>query len=89
MNKYFPSEKWEEEICTHTGEIKAISEYTGLNFTQVYDLPYPLFLLYRRDTTIHTLKQFDKGKEFLKTLWRLQQTEPDLEAIRRRGGERR
>lgn len=82
-------EKWERELCTYTGEIKSISEYTGLDFNKVMDLPYPLFLLYRRDAWIFSLNQTEKGVEFLKTIWRLQQTEPDMDAINkfsRKGG---
>ena len=53
------------------------------------DLSYPLFLLYRKDAWIYNQRQTEDGKKFLKTLWRLQQTEADVQAIHRfqqRGG---
>lgn len=53
------------------------------------ELSYPLFLLYRKDAWVNGLKQSEEGRELLKTLWRLQQTEADVDAIHRfqqRGG---
>ena len=53
------------------------------------ELPYPLFLLYRKDSWISNMRKSEDGREFLKTLWRLQQTEADVGAIHRfqqRGG---
>ncbi|MBY0755022.1 hypothetical protein K5V21_06080 [Clostridium sardiniense] len=81
VNKYFPSEKWEEQYYCETADIKAVSEYTGLNFNEIYNLPYSLFLLYRKDAWLSGLKGTEKGQEFLETLWGLTQTKADYEAI--------
>lgn len=73
----------------NSGEIKAISEYTRLNFNEVMKLAYPLFLLYRRDSWIYSMNKTEERREFLKTLWRLQQTKADVKAIhdfQQRGG---
>ena len=64
-----------------TADIKAISEYTGLNFNEVYNLPYSLFLLYKKESWIHGIKQTEKGREFLKTLYELNQTKADYKKI--------
>lgn len=61
--------------------MKAIQKYTGLNFLEIYNLPYVLYLLYRRDSWIFNNSQSEKGREFLKTIWRLNQTECDTKAI--------
>lgn len=84
VDKYFPTEQWEidDKLYISTADIKSISEYTGLNFTEIYNLPYPLFLLYRRESWIYGLKQSEKGREFLKTLWELRQTDVDTKAIK-------
>ncbi|WP_224383604.1 hypothetical protein [Clostridium perfringens] len=62
-----------------------------MNFNEIYNLPYSLFLLYKKESWIYGLKQFEKGREFLKTLWELEQTETDKKAVEKykamRGGE--
>lgn len=45
------------------------------------DLPISLFLLLRKDAWVYNNMRSEKGKEFLKALWRLRQTEPDYDAI--------
>ena len=42
--KYFPTENWERAYNLKTGIIKRISQYTGLNFREVLELPYSFFL---------------------------------------------
>ncbi|NFO71974.1 hypothetical protein FDC51_17815 [Clostridium botulinum] len=79
--KYFPTDEWECEFMNKTADIKAISEYTGLNFNEVYNLPYSLFLLYKKESWIHGIKQTEKGREFLKTLYELNQTKADYKKI--------
>lgn len=91
MKRYFKVEEWERDYEISTWDLKLISQYTGLNFNEVYDLPYGLYLLYLKESWINNLKQTDEGKQFLKDLWRLQQTKADLNSIRsftnRNGGE--
>lgn len=81
VDKYFETEEWESNYDTSSGEIKAIGDYTGLSFNEVLDLPLSLFLLYRKDTWLYNNMRTEKGKDFLKALLRLQQTEPDYDAI--------
>ena len=64
-----------------TAELKRIANYTGLNFDQVRQLPWGAFLLYRRDSWIDVMKKTEDGRNVLKTVWRLQQTEADETAI--------
>lgn len=75
-------EEWERQFDISTGELKAISDYAGLSILEVLDLPYSFFLLLRKDAWTNTLRQSEQGQEFLKTLWRLQQTKADTKAIR-------
>lgn len=63
--------------------MKAISNYTGLDFIQVKDLPLSLYLLYKKESFLNTLNQSEEGRELLKTLWRLTQTKADTTAIRK------
>ena len=69
------------ELEVSTYELASIREYTGLSFAQIIDLPIGELLLYRRDAWVSRMKSSERGREFLKTLWRLQQTEADETAI--------
>ncbi|KMT21598.1 hypothetical protein [Clostridium cylindrosporum] len=83
LEKYFPSEEWENNIFCSTGELKAISDYTGLNFKEIESLTYVEYLLFKKDAWVFNLKQSENGQEFLKTLYRLRQTKADINAIRK------
>jgi hypothetical protein len=50
----------------------------------VGQLNYLEFLTYRRDAFIHKLNQTDAGKEYLDNAWRMEQTEPDRQALRKK-----
>lgn len=71
-----------------TGTIKRISRYSGLNFAEVLDLPYSYFLLLNREAWIESYQATQEGREILRNLWRLQQTEADENAITQFTGRR-
>ena len=85
MKKYFDVENWEleEKYSVITSDIRSIKNYTGLNFTEISELPYYLFCLYKRDSWIYSLKQSEDGRKFLKELRDLMQADPDYDALRR------
>lgn len=90
INKYMgKKEQWEDDYNITTSSYSRISKYTGLNFLQIDNLPYNEYLLYNRDSWIDSFNKTEEGREFLKTLWRLKQTKPDIEAIREFNNERR
>jgi hypothetical protein len=61
-----------------------VSEYTGLTFHEVRQLPYIQYLAWRRDAFIWWLSRTEKGEEYLNNAWRMEQTEPDREALRKK-----
>jgi hypothetical protein len=66
-----------------------VSLYTGLNFYEVLAMDYLVYLTLRRDAFIAWLSQSEAGMEYLDNAWRMEQTEPDREALRkkfRKGG---
>lgn len=69
-----------------TWERRLVSEYTGLNFYQVGQLDYGLFLLWLRDAYIHTLNRSEEGRQYLDDCWRMEQTKPDREKLREKVG---
>lgn len=63
-----------------------VAGYTGLNFQQIQALPYIEYLQYRRDAFLHHMNSFEEGREYLNNAWRMEQTEPDRAALRRKFG---
>lgn len=63
-----------------------MAEYTGLTFQQINQLNYTEYLTYRRDAFITRLNQTEAGQEYLRNAWRMEQTEPDRGALRRKFG---
>lgn len=58
----------------------------GISLLEVEDLNYVDFLRYRRDAFIYNMSQTEKGQEYLDKAYRLEQTEPDKEALRNKFG---
>ena len=50
--------------------------------TQVGELPYPLFLRYRRDSFIYHASRTEEGRRYLDEAWLFEQDEPDKDAAR-------
>ena len=63
-----------------------VAAYTGLSFWEIKRLNYIEFLQYRRDAFIDHLNQSEAGQEYLRNAWRMEQTEPDRAALRRKFG---
>jgi hypothetical protein len=66
--------------------VHRVSEYTGLNFNEVWALNYIVFLTLRRDAFIAWLSRTETGTEYLDNAWRMEQTEPDRKALRAKFG---
>lgn len=63
-----------------------VSEYTGLNFYDIDRLELIQYLTWRRDAYIYMLTRTEAGQEYLDDCWRLEQTKPDRDALRRKFG---
>lgn len=72
------------QYATHSWWRRLVSEYTGLNFLEVGRLNYLQYLVWRRDAFIHMLSRTEAGQEYLDNAWRMEQTQPDRKALRRK-----
>lgn len=61
-----------------------VAEYTGMTLYDVRELDYIDYLILRRDAFIHKLNQTEKGREYLDNAWRMEQTQPDRAALRKK-----
>lgn len=66
-----------------TATLRRISKYSGLNFEEILELPYSYYLLLNKESWIDSWMQTEEGRDFLKNLWRLQQQDPDMDAVNR------
>lgn len=53
---------------------------------EVEELNYLDYLRYRRDAFIYRMSQTEDGQKYLDNAYRLEQTEPDREALRNKFG---
>lgn len=88
MLPYYP---WQDSQGGHQYNITSwglqlVAEYTGLNFHEVRALDYVQYLIWRRDAFIHRLNKSESGREYLDNAWRMEQTKPDREALRKKLG---
>lgn len=86
LEKYLKYEEWEQEYFSPLSEMKRVSVYTGLNFSEILNIPYSIYKLYVKESWIDSWNSSSEGRELLKTLWRLKQTKADLKAIRNKTG---
>lgn len=63
-----------------------VAQYTGLNILQVQELDYLDYLLFRRDAFIYRMRQTEDGEKYLNNAWRLEQTTPDRDSLRKKFG---
>lgn len=83
--KYFSQrEDWEGELQEHLIERRRMSDYSGTPILELGALPLSLFLVIKRDAWIASMRATEAGREALKAIWRLQQTQPEIEKIRER-----
>ena len=61
-----------------------MADYSGLSLLEVEALDYLTYLTWRRDAFIYRWSQSEKGREYLDNAWRLEQTKPDREALRKK-----
>ena len=61
-----------------------MAEYTGLNFFQVGELDYIQYLIWRRDAYIYRQNKTQAGREYLDNAWRMEQTAPDRQSLRKK-----
>ena len=64
---------WRHLICT----------YTGLNFNEIGQVNYVVYLQYRRDAFIQRCSATKEGRDYLHDCWRMEQTKPDRTKLRR------
>lgn len=61
--------------------IRRVIEYSKMNYQEVLELPADVFLLMVKNHYIDELNKTPEGQQYLQDCLRLQETEPDEQAI--------
>jgi hypothetical protein len=69
-----------------TSAEKWIADYAGISLYDVDDMCYYDYLVILRDAVIYQLSKTESGREYLENCWRIEQTEPDRNALREKMG---
>lgn len=68
----------------NTIEEKIVYEYTGYNFDRLDELDVFEYWLLLRDAVVYNYMQTEEGREYLENCWRIEQTNPDRESLRKK-----
>jgi len=63
-------------------EAKLVSDYTGINFLGLENIPVDVYKALVRDAFIHGMQQTEQGRDYLDKCWTMQQTSPDRGKLR-------
>ncbi len=84
---FYPSPNSEvdegESYEIESSNFHLVKEWTGLNFEEIRQLDLEEFLVYQRDAFIAKLRESEKGRQYLSDCYRMEQTKPDMKAIKR------
>lgn len=69
-------------LNTETDDIKAVSDYTRLDFSECLRLDCFTFRRLLHDAIVYKMRQKPEGEEYLENCWLLTQTNPDKENLR-------
>lgn len=61
-----------------------VSDYTGINFLELENIPVDVYKALVRDAFIHGMQQTEQGRDYLDKCWIMQQTSPDRKKLRER-----
>ncbi len=84
---YYPEFSGEKRYYTCvTWDIKTVSDYTGLNFKEIYELTITQFWSWLRDAFIYGCEKTEQGLEYLEKAYYNSQTDSDREEFRKLKG---
>lgn len=55
-----------------------------MSFSEIGQMPIDVYFEILKDAYIYSLKQTQEGRDYLSDCWRMEQTEPDRQALRNR-----
>ncbi len=77
------SETEQEHYPITTLDLQLLASYTNMDFAQLYELDCVTYKILLRDAYVYKLSQTEDGKNYLDDCWTLQQTQPDIDNLRK------
>lgn len=62
---------------------KLVVDYCNISICEVQEMEIDIYLFFLREAMIYENSQTKEGREYLKKCWRVMQTKPDREGLRR------
>ena len=59
-------------------------DYCNINIYDVQEMEIDIYLFFLREAMIYENLKSEEGREYLKNCWRIEQTEPDKEGLRKK-----
>ena len=81
---YYPDKQEEIPFELFTGGEKLVAEYANMSVPEVFELDIYDFRMLLRDAVIYNKMQTDKGRKWLKDAYRITQTVPDMDKLRKK-----
>lgn len=81
---YPPKDNMEINYIVESISEKNVADYLKISVLDVEKLDYITYLFFLREAFIFNCSQTDEGKEYLKNAYRLEQTSPDREKLRKK-----
>ncbi len=80
---YYPEHDEQEHYYNcNSSDIKIVSDYTDLNFLEIYELDIFTFWSWLHDAIVYNCEKSEDGRGYLEKCWTNSQAEPDREALR-------
>ena len=63
---------------------KLVMDYCHIDIYEVQEMEIDAYLFFMREAMIFENSKTEEGREYLKNCWRMEQTKPDREGLRRK-----
>jgi hypothetical protein len=70
-------------VRTGTDDIRLVSAYTLISFTDLMRLDCFTFKMLLRDAFVDKMRQTEEGRDYLEQCWLVKQTKPDRARLRK------
>lgn len=82
---FYPRDKGDEiHYKLLTRPEKLVMDYCNIDIYEVQEMEIDIYLFFMREAMIFENSKSEEGREYLKDCWRMEQTKPDREGLRKK-----
>ena len=75
--------RWDYDGETYTVPYQNVMDYCHIDIYEVQEMEIDVYLFFMREAMIFENSKTEEGREYLKNCWRMEQTKPDREGLRK------